>query len=273
MQSAFSDPIPFEHYAKLFGTSEGTDATYLRDHFPRYLRTRREILSRWNRKRGNRMLDVGAHWLHQAMLYAIDGFAVTALDLPATFEMPNVRETAREHEIRLLANADLENAAALRDVPDDSFDLILFTEVIEHITFNPVAMWREIYRVMKPGARIVITTPNHYALRVMVRRWFRAIRGEGGGTSVSDIVTLRTLSHHWKEYSMRELVSYFALLSPDFVAGHRTYLMDLIVPPRQRLRGRIATLLERAIPFLRPGLYLEIDLPRKVKGIVVEPHW
>lgn len=122
-------------------------------------------MSNWDRARGNKLLDIGAHWLHQAILYAIDGFEVTGVDLPVTFDRDNVRALAKAHDIRLLPNSDLEHASALKEIPDNTFDIVLFTEIIEHITFNPVAMWRQIYRIMKPGARLIVTTPNYYALR------------------------------------------------------------------------------------------------------------
>lgn len=263
----------FEQYAEIFASHDRSEQRYLRYHFPRYAATKRRLLSNWDRNQGDKLLDVGAHWLHQAVLYAIDGFEVTALDLPHTLETKQVRELAQEHAIELLPNSSLEYPAALREVPDNTFDLILFTEIIEHITFNPVAMWREIYRVMKPGARIALTTPNHYALRSSVRRWMRAVTGKGAGTPVHDILMLRTLGHHWKEFSMSELKEYFTTLSPDFRCMNSAYVTEFVVPPKRRLRGMIASLFERAIPFLRPGLYLEIELARKETGIVVEPHW
>ena len=42
----------------------------------------------------------------------------------------------------------------------DSFDVVLFCEMIEHMTMNPLAALREIHRVLKPGGVLVLTTPN-----------------------------------------------------------------------------------------------------------------
>src|SRR5262249_37284622 len=147
--------------------------------------------------RGKRMLDIGAHWLHQALLYSLDGFEVNALDVPATLDDARVRSLALAHGIRLLPNADLENPAALAVLPDDSFDVVLMTEVIEHLAFNPVTLWREIHRVMKAGGRLVITTPNYYALRTRLRQWSRSLRALGGGVAVEQVLQLRTFGHHW----------------------------------------------------------------------------
>lgn len=44
--------------------------------------------------------------------------------------------------------------------PDDSFDLVTWCEVIEHLTENPVHTLAEIHRVLKPGGALVLSTPN-----------------------------------------------------------------------------------------------------------------
>ena len=43
--------------------------------------------------------------------------------------------------------------------PDNTFDAIIFTHVIEHLR-NPLTICSEIHRVLKPGGRIYIETPN-----------------------------------------------------------------------------------------------------------------
>jgi SAM-dependent methyltransferase len=48
--------------------------------------------------------------------------------------------------------------------PDASFDVVIFSELIEHLSMNPVWALSEIHRVLKPGGHVIITTPNALSL-------------------------------------------------------------------------------------------------------------
>ncbi len=45
--------------------------------------------------------------------------------------------------------------------PDNSYDSILCTEVLEHVP-DPAAVWREFYRILKPGGMVLLTTPMYW---------------------------------------------------------------------------------------------------------------
>ena len=64
---------------------------------------------------------------------------------------------------------DVNNLSLITDdilnsrLEDDSFDLILCSEVLEHVK-NPKDGLRTIFRVLKPGGIAVVTTPQKYSV-------------------------------------------------------------------------------------------------------------
>ena len=43
---------------------------------------------------------------------------------------------------------------------DESFDFVIFAEIIEHLLTDPCKVLREIHRVLRPGGQLILTTPN-----------------------------------------------------------------------------------------------------------------
>ena len=107
--------------------------------------------------------------------------------------------------------------------PDGAFDLVIWCEVIEHLTENPVHALGEIHRVLRPGGHLVVSTPN-------VTRCGN-ITGLLRGRNIYDPYHLGTPlggSRHSREYTLREL--------RDLVAGcgfsvERAEARDLTPPP------------------------------------------
>lgn len=48
-------------------------------------------------------------------------------------------------------------------IPQGSFDLVLFAEVIEHLLANPVEVIEWLLTLVKPGGHLLLTTPNMFA--------------------------------------------------------------------------------------------------------------
>ncbi|OOG59497.1 class I SAM-dependent methyltransferase [Rhodanobacter sp. C03] len=261
----------FDELVELFRNYGGTPELYLSQHYQRFIVTLEEFSSSWGEERGRRVLDVGAHWLHQAVLWRQAGFEVTALDLPGTFEVESVKGIAKTFGIPLLKCPNLEQARELEALADDSVDIVLFTEILEHITFNPVTFWRQIYRVLAPGGRIVVTTPNYYSWKGRAWNVARFLSGKGGGISVDNVLGTYTYGHHWREYSKAEILRYFELLSPDFIPV-KSRILPSYARSSVRWKRTVQRVLDR-VPILRPNLHVEIELRTKVRSIVMEPKW
>lgn len=63
-------------------------------------------------------------------------------------------------------NANIE--ADRLPFPDAHFDHILFCEVLEHLTLDPLRALAELKRILKPGGSMVLTTPNAARLENLI---------------------------------------------------------------------------------------------------------
>lgn len=93
---------------------------------------------------GGAALDIGCREGDQSRALERMGFTVTSIDVEKRYERCIVMD----------ANRPLP-------FPDGQFDLIWCSEVIEHLE-RPDAALREFRRVLKPGGRLIITTPNSF---------------------------------------------------------------------------------------------------------------
>src|SRR5689334_11082550 len=91
-----------------------------------------------------------------------DGRHLAALDaeLPARIAGVDISERILETARARVPRADLRQAN-LESLPfdDGAFDLVLSSQVIEHVLDAPAAM-RELARVLRPGGTLIISTDN-----------------------------------------------------------------------------------------------------------------
>ena len=111
---------------------------------------------------------------------------------------------------------------------DEQFDTIICWETIEHFNFNPVPFIRELYRISKPGASILLTVPN----RASADSLYNLITGRGQIEHIEELfkyADYETETHHtcfafhWHEYTMREFKH--LLTKCDFMIKKSGYLM------------------------------------------------
>lgn len=102
--------------------------------------------------RGKQLLDAGCGtgWFSQKA--AERGAIVTSMDLGENL----LNEVAKKCETKRVVGSILE-------IPfnDNTFDYVISSEVIEH-TPDPYVAIKEIYRVLKPGGIMVLSTPNQF---------------------------------------------------------------------------------------------------------------
>lgn len=105
-------------------------------------------------ERGKRAaLDVGCRKGYQTLLLEKMGYVVTPIDVEKVFERCIIVDANKKLPFK-----------------DTSFDLIWCSEVIEHLA-NPVFTANEFRRILKPGGKMILTTPNSYFWLMKPLHW------------------------------------------------------------------------------------------------------
>ena len=80
----------------------------------------------------------------------------------------------------------------------DSFDLVLFCEMLEHMLMDPVATLKQIHRVLKPNGVLILTTPN-------VARLGNVLAMVNGANIYDPYSGFGPYGRHNREYTRHEL--------------------------------------------------------------------
>lgn len=134
--------------------------------------------------------------------------AASAFDSPACNVLdiaPQVHEGAKEFfKLATIKTLDIESGADYKAdvcdtndfiIPGNGFDLVICTEVLEHVA-NPFAAAIEINRILKPGGKAYITTPFNFRIHgPLPDNWRFTIHG------------LRQLFSHMEILSIEELTT------------------------------------------------------------------
>jgi 2-polyprenyl-6-hydroxyphenyl methylase/3-demethylubiquinone-9 3-methyltransferase len=142
------------------GIREGgneADLKYFNGHLARYARTLHRVMELC--LPGSRVLDIGSHYLHQAAALGVLGYEVVGIDVAAFSEQAPMKVRAARYNISNYS-CDRMDLGEFLGGNEEAFDVILFTEILEHITFNPIRFWRRAYDLMKIGSLLYVTTPN-----------------------------------------------------------------------------------------------------------------
>jgi SAM-dependent methyltransferase len=137
----------------------------------------------------SRILDVGCWPGYLSMYLKKMGWDVDAIDL----KVDRIGDVV-ESGVRVLER-NLNHEPAL-PYPDAFFRCIVFTEILEHLDPKVAGnLFQEFFRILQPGGRLVITTPNRFSLNKANLNPFRStapqVDEEGHG--------------HWLEYRLPEI--------------------------------------------------------------------
>lgn len=106
-----------------------------------------------------RFLDIGGQIGALALYASKVGFRPTAVDYELFTKI--YAPILAEHGVDYLTCDVGGNPLPFGN---DTFDAVTYLDVIEHHAFSPKRVLREIHRVLAPGGRVVISTPNHASI-------------------------------------------------------------------------------------------------------------
>lgn len=159
-----------------------SDNTYYLIHEARYKRILREIREIGGDKL--KVLDVGCYPYHLGAALEKLGHEVWGISSP--------HEPMKQKRVAIV-NIETDPFP----YKDNMFDLVLCSEVLEHLPHSPMPAIRQMYRVTRPGGHLIITTPN---ISDTTHLLFRLL-----GHIPSGEQTTNVYHRHNHEYTLREL--------------------------------------------------------------------
>jgi SAM-dependent methyltransferase len=124
-------------------------------HYRHMMRRERQLVARRVRIERGDVLSIGSGWHPGRHLFPAPAFRLTAIDADPE-RVAGVLETGRVDEARV------GYAGRLDDIPDASFDVVLYRLVLHHIAFQAplTPCFIEAARLLRPGGALIAIEPG-----------------------------------------------------------------------------------------------------------------
>jgi len=217
------------------------EINYVESTLPSYERTVSDILKLFPDRtslHGLNFIELGAFLGIVSKALSLASATVVACDIPEFFSRKNVEAYYRSMSVDIRA-FNLRNYRL--PFPSSSQDCVLACDTVEHLNFNPLPIFAEINRVLKPGGYFYISMPNG---SYILKRLAYLISGRTPGFTVNHLFAQldpddnMVVALHWKEYSLSQTIE---MISPigfgvvkakthnDTGSGKRSFVNKLIM--------------------------------------------
>lgn len=209
--------------------------------------------------RGKRLLEIGAGLGTDHAQFAKNGAITTDLDLSSG----HLEHARRNFALRGLQGTFIHGDAENLPFADGSFDVVYSNGVIHH-TPNTQRVVDEIFRVLKPGGRVIIMVYAENSLHYW-RNLFYALGIEQGRLQRSSMGQIMSESVELSEHGAKPLVKVYtrARLHRMFhrFVNRKIYQRQMTPAERPRVLRRVpVSVLER---FLGWNLIIKADKPER----------
>jgi SAM-dependent methyltransferase len=227
----------------------GSHTDYVRRHRHEYVRTVRDVL-RHKPVDGAKIdiLEIGSFYGVVCIALASLGYSVTAADLPEYIDHPEQQQRYSRFGI---ATKGVRLEDFILPFADESFDVIIMCEVLEHLNFNPLPLLKDINRIGRQGSMFYVSMPNGasiYHRRRLLWGYANGVQVDGFYEQLNPKSPL-IVNGHWREYTAAETRQ---LLEPLGFEIEKQYFFSYGEAMEARtLRHKLARRFYRAFPWLK----------------------
>lgn len=166
-----------------------------RGHRDRYLDLLKLLSGQLKNARA-RILDIGASPYHVMYCLKQLGFDIYGVDLDTNI----LKGFQRKNGLKVIKH-NIENGRY--PFPDNEFDLVILTEIFEHLAVDPLRALKEVRRILKPNGLLILSTPNLYTLHKIIMFLF----GRSFNNVLEELEKIEKTGYlgHIREYSSREI--------------------------------------------------------------------
>jgi 2-polyprenyl-3-methyl-5-hydroxy-6-metoxy-1,4-benzoquinol methylase len=123
----------------------------------------------------------------------------------------NLREVRKEHLVTKQKNflerenINIKYGCIEFDEFEGSYDIIIFTDIIEHLACNPVNTMKKLYNMLKPNGHLVLTAVNKNREGRKSPKYYLSWRDMPSPLNIGEEVLRITMTEHVYDYSLEEI--------------------------------------------------------------------
>ena len=161
----------------------------------------------------NNILDVGCGNGQYSVFFALLGAIVYGFDIsPAGISVAN--KLARANKVKDMCHFSVQNASSI-SYPNDSFDIVIFHEVLHHATKYPNVK-EEVLRVVKKGGMVICAETLRGNIFFKLGRFFTTRKIKTKGDVELSLSDMESFARGFSEYKI-EMMSFLFMIKRVFV--------------------------------------------------------
>jgi len=177
---------------------------YIQDHSRRFHELIRAVCFMLSGKKAPVILDVGVSLFSCLYRCFIPDVFLITLDRPVPPDYPGFRCDVVERLIGSNIHIELDHEHPELALYANRIDLVVFTEVLEHLDAHPVPLLESFRNLLAPDGWLYLTTPNFFRKENLIK----LMNGENPLPCYPPGDGNWDAHHHHREYTMKELLTF-----------------------------------------------------------------